>query len=50
MNYKGAKVNRLFFVFVGFMVFLVMACAESEPNKITFMAGFKPQANLPFVT
>ena len=41
--------NRLCFVFVGLMVFLAMACAESEPNKVTFMAGFKPQANLPFV-
>ena len=25
------------------------ACGESEPNKVVFMAGFKPQANLPFV-
>ena len=25
------------------------ACDESEPNKVVFMAGFKPQANLPFV-
>ena len=41
--------KRLFFVFVGLMALLVMACADSEPNKVTFMAGFKPQANLPFV-
>ena len=25
------------------------ACGESEPDKVVFMAGFKPQANLPFV-
>ena len=25
------------------------ACGESEPNRVVFMAGFKPQANLPFV-
>ena len=48
-NTRGVKVKRLFFVFAGLMVFLLMACAESEPHKVTFMAGFKPQANLPFV-
>ena len=26
-----------------------VACGESEPDKVVFMAGFKPQANLPFV-
>lgn len=41
--------KKLFFGFVGLMALLVMACADSEPNKVTFMAGFKPQANLPFV-
>ena len=30
-------------------VLAAAACSESEPNKVVFMAGFKPQANLPFV-
>lgn len=25
-----------------------IACARSEPEKVVFMAGYKPQANLPF--
>ena len=41
--------KRLLLVVVGLMSFLIIACGESEPQKVTFMAGFKPQANLPFV-
>ncbi|MQG75366.1 MAG: ABC transporter substrate-binding protein [SAR202 cluster bacterium] len=46
---KGVKVKRLLLVVVGLMSFLIIGCGESEPQKVTFMAGFKPQANLPFV-
>ena len=41
--------KRLLLVVVGLMGFLIIGCGESELQKVTFMAGFKPQANLPFV-
>ena len=41
--------KRLLLGVVGLMGFLIIGCGESEPQKVTFMAGFKPQANLPFV-
>lgn len=42
-------VKRLPLLF--FALFLLVGCqaAKPEPMSITFMAGFKPQANLPFV-
>ncbi len=50
--------NRLPVVFAALLVALAIACggsdsdsqtANSDQKSITFMAGFKPQANLPFV-
>lgn len=40
------------FIFLFFIIFLFIGCqAEEQPalREMTFMAGFRPQANLPFV-
>ena len=42
--------NKLIFLF--FIIFLITGCQAEEPSalrEMTFMAGFRPQANLPFV-
>ena len=45
--------SRLIFVISVCLTILAMACSggqqESSLEKVVFMAGFKPQANLPFV-
>ena len=30
------------------LIFAAVACAQPEPESVVFMAGYKPQANLPF--
>ena len=40
---------RRLIVLLSITVLAAAACGESEPDKVVFMAGFKPQANLPFV-
>ena len=40
------------FIFLLFIIFLITGCQAEEPSalrEMTFMAGFRPQANLPFV-
>ena len=40
---------RKLIALLSIMVLAAAACGEREPDKVVFMAGFKPQANLPFV-
>ena len=40
------------FIFLFFIIFLITGCQAEEPSalrEMTLMAGFRPQANLPFV-
>lgn len=37
------------FLAVPFLFLSALSCGDEETHRITFMAGFKPQANLPFV-
>ena len=48
----ATRSGRLLVVAAAATVLIALACSgteEQEPDRLVFMAGFKPQANLPFV-
>lgn len=53
-TYPTQQIGRMALVLMAALALIALACSAPSqpepPDKVVFMAGFKPQANLPFVT